>query len=465
MIHTRWLKSLVTNTKGNTAVMFAVAALPLTLMAGGAVDMMQTYSVKSKLQKAVDAAALQAAAARKLDDAGRKRAALASFADNFAGDGTARIKTVQNIRITKDKVIFTARASVPTHFLKLASIGSIDIMAKAVIKRHYGSMEVALVLDNTRSMAGTKIATLKRAAKKLTGTLFKEGAKDKIHVSVVPYAQYVNVGKDKRGASWLNAPADKTIYHPARCYMSWTYKAVNCHMSTCTSWNDGVSTTHACRKCDWVRDKQVRTCTPAWTQKVTWNGCVGSRRHPLNVTDSAPGKRIPGISGVWCQRPILPLNTDKGAIDRELDRMSANVNGTYIPSGLIWGWRALSSAAPYTQGTDANTARKKNVRKAIVLMTDGVNTCDPDYTSGRHYCGQGKGKTANALTRELCGNIKKAGIHIYSVAFGVTDPATRKMLQSCASDGASYFDARDNSALLAAFKDIGKSLATIYLSE
>ena len=47
--------------------------------------------------------------------------------------------------------------------------------------------------------------------------------------------------------------------------------------------------------------------------------------------------------------------------------------GTNQAEGLAWGWRVLSPTAPFTEGVAFNGARD-NVRKVIVLMSDGENT-------------------------------------------------------------------------------------------
>jgi len=459
------MKRFFSDIRGNTAIIFALSAVPLILMTGGVTDVVNAYSVKAKLQSSVDAAALEAAAAQGLSDQERKQAALDSFKANFTGNLVKGLKATPTAIIHDEDVTVDVTTSVPTHFLKLVSINSLDVKVKAVVKRSYGSMEVALVLDNTKSMNGSKMAALKSASKDLVKSLFKNSARDKLHVSVVPYAQYVNVGTDKRGAFWLNVPDDRTVTTPASCKMVWTYKKTDCYDTTCYRWEDGETKSYSCQKCNWVKDRKVRKCTPAGSYDITWEGCVGSRAHPLNVEDTDPGNRIPGIMDTWCQRPILPLSTDEDTVLGELDDMTAEVNGTYIPGGLMWGWRALSSAEPYTEGVTPETASKKKVTKAIVLMTDGVNTCDPDYATGEHECGKGRGATANTLTAEACTNIKKAGIRIYSVAFDVKDGTTKDMLKSCASDASSYFDAKDNEALKTAFNKIGRSLASIYLSQ
>ncbi len=60
---------------------------------------------------------------------------------------------------------------------------------------------IALVLDNTGSMRGTKLANLKAAATDLVNSLFKEvdPAKRTPQMAVVPFSMTVNVGPANAG--------------------------------------------------------------------------------------------------------------------------------------------------------------------------------------------------------------------------------------------------------------------------
>ncbi len=457
------IKSLVTsflrNKRGNTAILFALSLVPLIGAAGGAMDMMRMYSFKTKVQAAADAAALAGASAVGKTEEERRQLVLDAFQSNLHVPGV-RLKETPAVNISADKVTVDAMLEARTTFLRFAGLNSLDIGVHSVARRKVGNLELVLVLDNTKSMAGSKLTTLKTAASDLVDNIYNYAEGGNIKTAIVPYSIYVNVGKDKRGEFWLDAPEDEDIYHPAsgQC---WNYKKTNCRMEICWRWSDGLSMSYSCERCDWVKDTP-RPCN-GWTQSIRWHGCVGSRPYPLNTLDeSYSTSKVPGKANVLCQRPITPLTTDKNVLANEISRLSADVNGTYIPGGLAWGWRVLSHVEPFTEG--ANPAVNK-ISKAMVLMTDGKNTCDPNYSNGKHSCGSGKGSVADTLTAELCTNIKAAGIHIYTVAFAVNDNATRDMLKSCASNAASYFDASDNAALLAAFQDISRALGKVFLSE
>ncbi len=76
-----------------------------------------------------------------------------------------------------------------------------------------------------------------------------------------------------------------------------------------------------------------------------------------------------------CPRPILPLTNDKQAVQNELNSMIAYpAMGTYIPAGLVWGWRVLSHGAPFTEGVGPGDQNYSKTVKALVLLSDGENS-------------------------------------------------------------------------------------------
>ena len=157
------------------------------------------------------------------------------------------------------------------------------------------------------------------------------------------------------------------------------------------------------------------------------------------------------------------MTDNKNTLSTQIDSMYATGN-TYIPTGLMWGLRTLSSKAPFTEGTTKNTAAQKNITQAIILMTDGENTLSKDPNSYRHNAGDID--EANQYTIAACDAIKKEDIKIYALTFGDTVPQeTKDMIKSCSSGSGYYFDADDGQALKAAFADIAASLNRLYLTQ
>ena len=67
---------------------------------------------------------------------------------------------------------------------------------------------------------------------------------------------------------------------------------------------------------------------------------------------------------------ITPLTGNKAALHAAIDKMAATGN-TNVPEGLAWGWRTVSSKAPFSEGV---VETNKAIDKVVIVLTDGANT-------------------------------------------------------------------------------------------
>ena len=70
--------------------------------------------------------------------------------------------------------------------------------------------------------------------------------------------------------------------------------------------------------------------------------------------------------------PLTDVTTEEGLakIKTAIDKMASN-GYTNVPEGTAWGWRTLSSTAPFTDGRPET---EKGNDKIIIVLTDGANT-------------------------------------------------------------------------------------------
>ena len=158
------------------------------------------------------------------------------------------------------------------------------------------------------------------------------------------------------------------------------------------------------------------------------------------------------------------MTNDKATITSRINAMVADGN-TVIPEGLAWGWRLISPAAPFTEGSAYG---QKDVIKVIILLTDGANDIGEGVSRisngpfGTYFTAYGYKKipasnnqlgadaltTLNNKTTQVCNNIKadKDGdpnttdILLYTISFDVTAQSIKTLLQNCASDPSKYFN-------------------------
>lgn len=450
---------------GNVAMMFAACIIPLLIGGGVALDFMRAGQVRTELGEASDAGLLAAARSKLLDPTLTTAAATAIARKYFDSNRHDRAEIeIQTFVFNYDAATRTY-SLVVTGRVKTAVLGvvgrewmPINIRSEAKIAPPR-ILETVLVLDNTQSMAGAKIDALKDAARNLVDDLMN-GSGTNVKVGVVPFSQYVNVGLSRRSEPWLSVPADYTDTGTA-CHNDYPDRTdSNCVTTTSTCYSDGFpySCTHT--SCDTNWGTPVTTCGPYSTPHV-WRGCVGSRNSPHDEKDIAwGGQPAPGLLDVYCPSEVTPLTADKTVVLNAIDAMSVQ-GDTYIPSGLFWGQALISSDAPFTEAdTYSNVASESGI-KAVVLMTDGMNTLSATYPA---HNGTNAGN-ANAKTLAICDELKSHDVQVYTVAFQVTDATIQTLLSNCATDPANSYDASDAVELNNAFAEIGRSLTELALTK
>lgn len=476
---------------GAIVMMFGFSVVVLICMAGAVVDFGRLAEARTSLHAATDAAALAAARLPSKDTAAMRSEANKFLLANTAGNNSRNIAiTNLTYEAATGTVVVETNGMLETSIMSIAGIKTMAFSSRsAAIKAVTGTVEMALVLDNTWSMSesvgggSSKITVLKEAAKNLVQNVLKEGGAS-VKIGIVPFADYVNVGVGNRNQPWMSVPPDKTTSVPwskeAKCdTISKKSVCTKGAPKTCTSVTDGVSSTYDCTPniCNDVPVTPYQVCTPASSGTTTttnkWYGCVYSRKSGnLRLNDSEPMTPYVGFLGTSqrCLNPIVPLTSHKDALTSAIDALVIN-NGsykpsTYIPGGLIWGVNVLSPTAPFTEGK-AYDSTNKQPRKALVLMTDGANTMYFKNSDGSHQNATNNGHvtTTNNDTSKICDYAKSQKIEVFTVAFAVNDASAKTMLQSCASGADQYYDATDAAALAAAFQAIGQSLTSLRLSQ
>lgn len=456
-------RALWRDQSGATALITGLALLLIACAGITVFDLGHVQSEKAKLQDMLDAAALAAAKVGG-DDEDAIREAGHAHLNAHLPDGVYK-NLVVDFEPTEDTVRATATAKVDPYFLNMFMGGPIGIGVDAEVTRSVeGSLEVALVLDTTGSMAGTKIATLKTAAEGLVKKLTKVKDAD-VKIGVVPFSNYVNIGVKRRNEPWVSVPADYDKLVEGKCTeVTQETKCKKSETYACTKYNDGVPYDSTCSKCVEYETKYFdppkKSCSNDRTDQYRFRGCIGSPTYPQNVEDTNPSRVYPGFLNVSCASELTPLTDKLGPVESAIKSLKAEYE-TYIPAGLQWGWNLLSPGAPFAEAA-AYDPNNKKPRKVLVLMTDGANTMQPN-ANGTHGS-KSPAPLADKYTAELCTNIKKQKIEIFTVGFQIDDAAAQDMLLKCASSSAHYYKADSAQDLIDAFDAIAKSLENLRIS-
>lgn len=442
-------KTLLSDIRGNMTIFFAVSIFLIILAVGAAIDFSGMTSKKAKLQTYADMAVLAAASSGQEDIKALRKIARVSVSTN-SGDRSlvTRLKIKKNgdLRVN---VIGTYKPAL----MGMLGINGIQIRAISESPPVDGSgpMDIAIVIDVTDSMQGTKWDAMQNAVSGLVTDLQKAPA-GTVRASLIPFARYIRLPMSYENSPWLEKQDSGR-----ECWdVLDEANSVNCRIEGMA---EAAST---------VCDEYVYR---EHCQFTVWAGCMASRVYPWNERQQYGGVKLQGFTlEDWCFDEIQPLTADLDLIKTRLGKLTWGEK-TYIPAGLIWGWRSIMPSEPLSE---SNTSDKQDRKNVLVLMTDGENTAslggatsDPSYPvyNGVYHWGNDV-NAANALTSKLCSGIKNDGIEIFTIALEVTDTKTKSILQNCASDVDHYYNAAQASSLGAVFKDISKRLgAGIRLSK
>jgi Flp pilus assembly protein TadG len=494
------------NVSGSLAPILGVAAIPLIMAAGVAVDYGNAVSVQARLQAAVDAAALAAGREANLSDSELERIAKDYFHSNFGTPANAGTPTME-MSVSDSGLKVEGAVTVNNYLTKVAGFDTTRISASSEVTKEATGLEVVLVFDNTGSMASqSRLSTLKVAAHDFVEILFgpREVA-DTLKIGVVPFSQFVNVGPDKSNAYWLdtngiNPQSDDNFTSGWHNWQAW--QAIRNR-----SWTGCVESRAGNRSVD--DDLPVAGIgntlfPPAFapdepgdsTSRAYFN-ISGDRHYYYNsyLDDSRSGNNMSyrqrhsnkynnarvrtssrGPDEGCNIQPIQALTNVKSPVLETINNMKAD-GYTHVAEGVGWGLRVISPGEPFTEGVEYSD---EDITKAMVLLTDGENTFnsennhnDSTYTAygflDQARLGSSNYWTAisaqNSLLARACNNVKTAGIVSYSFAYNVPSATQRNLIKNCASDPEKYFDPPSNAALVKNFQQIADELRKLHLSQ
>ena len=467
----RGLRSFCSDRSGNVALTFGATALIVIGSVGAAIDYSRANLIKAKMQGATDSVALMLSNEAATDtDSELQASAARFFSAVFNPPGVQNI-AVQAIYSNNANgsggttVVVNGSAAVPTTIAGILGIQTITVRSTSTVKWGSSRLQVALVLDNTGSMAQAgKMAALQDAARSFLTQLSSAATTNgDIYVSIVPFAKDVNLNSDNSGATWID----------------WTDWDAN--NGTCSNgggggggwggswwgrggrggggWGGGFGSSSG------SMGSAQSTCSGNWNPKNhnTWNGCVTDRGgsdapDPANYDTNAVAPTTTITATLFsaeqydsCPQPVKGLSYDWSGMNTLINNMSPDGN-TNQAIGLALGWMSLVGGGPFTVPVKPAGYTYHNI---IVLFTDGLNTEDRWYTDA---------PSIDARQRLTCQNAKAAGITIYTVQISTDGTGQSQLLQDCATDPTKFFFLTSASQLVTTFNQIGTNLTNLRIA-
>jgi len=440
--------------------MLALTIVPLLGAVGAAVDFTRANAARTSFQSALDATALMLSRTAATDPD------INTTANNYFHALFSRADT-SNVVIhasysgdAGSKVVVSGTATVATDFLNVVGFSDIAIGASSTSVWGNTRLRVALVLDNTGSMADDgKIDALKTASQNLLNQL--KGAAnnpDDVYVSIVPFSKDVNVGSGYYAESWLYWDDGVTTSDNY-----WDALNGTCSRGSSFKTRSRCLAHPVCSKSQYTTQSQCLsksgiwyTTAGTWTHAAhsSWNGCVTDRNQNFDTTNDPPvaGNTLyPPEQYSSCPAALIGLSNDWTSLGNAITAMQPNGN-TNQAIGLQVGWQTLT-AAPFTvPAKDPHYT----YNQVIILLTDGLNTQDRWYTTA---------SAIDAREQKTCDNIKAAGITLYTVQVNTGNDPTSTLLQNCASDPSKFFLLTSSTEIVTTFNQIGTSLTKLRLAQ
>lgn len=503
--------------RGNVAIIYGLAMIPIMIGAGAALDYARGVMVRASLTEALDAAGLAVGGSTNLSSDNVKKVAQAYFDANYKLDQTTYGAPVAiTVSTSGQDITLSTNISMPTVIMRAFSVDALPISASVVITRNSTNIEVALALDTTGSMAGTKITDLKTAANSLIDIVVQDTQTPTYSkVAIAPYTMGVNLGTYAAqvrgpittgpaitGATKANPVVITSANHGYAngdvVYISGVTGMTQLNGNVYTVANKTTNTfqlqgingtsystyksggTAYCTKlgCQYYRFTNASGGTNMWNPST----CV-TERTTNAYTDVSPsttylGYNYPATATNPCiTATIMPLSSDKTALKSVVNGLSAS-GGTAGHIGIAWAWYLLSpnfsylwpsaSQQPAAYGTD-------KLIKVAIIMTDGAfNTpyCkgvissdagsgSTSYTTDRINCTAPNGSSASQA-KNLCAGMKAQGIIVYTVGFDVGSDATaHDTLDSCATDSSHAYYPATGADLQSVFQSIAQQITNL----
>lgn len=478
---------LARDQRGNTLALIAAALIPVLAAIGGGVDISRAYLAQSRLQQAVDSAAL--AGRRSRIGTGMTEATEAAnrfLAFNFpqtsygasASNWTSEITGPDNASVQ-----VSASTRIPTTIMRLFGIQTVEIGAVSIARQNWINTDIVLVLDTTGSMADkpsgdkqSKIQSLRDAVMSLYDEL-AQAQSDltsrglRLRYGIVPYSSAVNVGRLLIAAE----PTDKQYVRRNAPY----YSCLTSGWGGCSSYGE--------------KNIDVSALIASTS---TWDGCIEERQTVSTITSSSgytipAGAKdlninlVPSETDVTTQWPAyLPSLVDRKsqvACPTEAVRLKTWTRsdlkdyvdglkpdgGTYHDIGMIWGARFISTGGVFANPEEFNGA---SVNRHIIFMTDGVlDTGGTLYSSyglesyQKRVSGGGSDLNGRHKQRFLmtCNAAKSLNVSVWTIAFATGTDTT---LTTCASASDMAVTASNQSQLNSRFQEIGRSIGKLRIA-
>ncbi|EEE47606.2 TadE/TadG family type IV pilus assembly protein [Roseibium alexandrii] len=431
--------SLGADRSGNVAILTALAFVPLMLITIGSLDVVRMTTAQAKLQSTLDSATLAAASLSNTAD-------IEDTVDEYIQANLPDTAPWTTLKLTMGDVTdslnaksveITATVDIEMTILKLAGIDKTSVLASSVAQQAAQNIEVSVVLDISSSMGGSKITSLREAAKGFIDTMLKEDEdKEYTSLSIIPFGGTVNIG-DFYDTYAVNSSTPGVIDSPS---------SANYYVNKNVPYGKFMFSTEREGCIEYTDDDFDMAAIPA------------------NSRPQVPDFTKWVATNPWCpsEDSAMVLNsnntTDLKALIDDMDLS----DGTGMDIGALWGAKVLSGSMRGQLGGDFSDRpadfNDEDTLKVAVIMTDGAITAQfrpRDYTTtgkiknktqqtivskGNINTASTKADDAVAYFKRVCEYLNDNNVQVYTIGFQINSGSLPdQLLKYCASSLSNYY--------------------------
>ena len=361
---------IVQDRGGNVAILFAFLSVPMLMFGGAAIDYGFATRVETKLQAATDGTALLLC----------QTPLTTSTADLNTLAQTAMIGAMGAPNLVVDPLVITSnprQITLSAHkqssvfFGKLTKTTVINPGAKSQCATPLPkTFEIALVLDNTGSMAEssggqTKLQAVQTAATNFVSYVYTNNAfSSATRISIVPFAAAVAVDPSTyRYASWIDQNGQSSLH-----------------------WANILSPSSASFTSRFDVFAKLKSAYSGWG----WAGCLETLPYPLNVQDGAPASGNKDSYYIPLLAPDEPGDSSNSYASFNVNNNTYYSFNSYIDDDNS---SKVGSCPTMPSGTSFNTAEGRACKY--------VSPANPAPTNSNAYTGVPNGPNFGCTTQPL----------------------------------------------------------------
>lgn len=476
--------------KAAVAIMFGLTLVPLIGLMGAAVDYGRSSSARADLQTAADAVALVLAKeAVHMTPAQYQALAETTLRANWSPRHGEKLGA---LTVTREPKRFKVDISskVDNMFVSILGQKTTAVAVQSATTWGVSKIEIALVLDNTGSMASRqKMRELKKA---LCGDadcsdpnprsgfvrMMRDVAQEdgQIRIALVPFDIAVRMPLGYQQRVQAGTPILDSFGAPEP-FGYCTHASGSDAALRVRDAGGGMIVRFAERDKDTVGNNRnhagqnvgrgcgnqpgmqpVRLDTSNWQD---WRGCVWDRDQsgnrdvqPLGVDPDRIETLYPAVTcradSLARMLPLVDVRRSMGGLIEALADMQPSGN-TNLTIGLTWGAGMLTPGAPLSAAAVATP--EEPIQRFMILLTDG------DNTENRRT---GNSSDIDARARAACAAAKDTSrnppLTIYAIR---VIEGNRALLQDCASSANHYREVADAGQLTPVFEEIARQIGRI----